>query len=132
MTRVSLLALSIVGFTGCVDAGPRSGGGSADSTVIVDWTVDGTKDPAQCQQGDAVTMDITVETRSGAMVGEFQADCEEFATSIDLQPGRYQATALLLDDQGNDRTTSVQIEPFDLLEADQIELDVDFPADSFL
>ena len=38
-----------------------------DGTVVVDFTVNGVKDPAQCQQGGATTIDITVQTVDGAL-----------------------------------------------------------------
>jgi hypothetical protein len=132
MTRYSLLALAF-GFTGCVvDSHHPHQEDYSPSTLIVDWTVDGSTDPAECRQGATPTIDITIETRSGAFVDEVMADCEAFETSIDLDPGTYQASALLLDDSGRDATTTVGIDPFTLLEADQLDVSVDFPADSFL
>jgi hypothetical protein len=131
MTRTTLLAFGIFSFSGCVVDSTHSGF-HGTATLDVAWTVDGTTDPAQCRQGGATQIDIIVETHSGRYVGDFTADCADFDILIDLDPGQYQATAVLLDDRGHDRTTAVQIDPFDLFEGDTVPVDVDFPADSFL
>ena len=131
MTRTTMLALGIFSFSGCViDSTHPDLHGSA--TLDVAWTVDGTTDPAQCRQGGATQIDVIVETHSGRYVNDFTADCADFGMLIDLDPGQYQASALLLDDSGHDRTTEVQIDPFDLFEGDTLPVDIDFPADSFL
>ena len=115
MNRYLPLALLALGFTGCVvDSHHPRAGAYAPGTLIVDWTIDGTTDPAECRQGDTPTIDITIETRSGAIVDEFTADCEDFETSVDLDPGTYQASALLLDSSNRDATTTVGIDPFSL------------------
>ena len=129
MTRTCLLALGVFSFSGCVVDATHTHGLS--STLIVDWNVDGTTDPAECRQGGVTDIDIIVETRSGGFVGEFLADCRDFETSIDLDPGRYQASATLQDSRGNDLTTEVLIPPFTLLDNDEFQVEVDFPADSF-
>jgi hypothetical protein len=100
-------------------------------TLIVDWTVDGTKDPAECRATGADAIDITVQTTSGAQVGEFQEACDSFATSIDLAADDYTADAVLIDAGGADRTTSVPINPFTIVGDDELTVPIDFPADSF-
>ncbi len=138
----ALLSLAVlVPATGCsvstdpeptpvVVANPPGGSTTTvyDGTLIVDWTINGTKDPSQCQQGNAPTIDIVV---SGSGGGEFQQDCGAFATSITLPPGNYSASAVLLDEQGSDRTTVVDMDPFVIRGSDQLTIPIDFPADSF-
>jgi hypothetical protein len=128
MRTLGLLALGLLECSGCIVATDHSG---PDGAFTVDWTVDGTTDPSQCRQGDATTFDLIVETRSGDFVDEYEADCEAFEISIDLPPGRYQASAVLLDSRGDERTTQVDLDPFTVFEADELIVDVDFPARSF-
>jgi len=104
----------------------------ATGTLVVDWTVDGAKAPSECQQGGATTLDVTVQTASGADAGEFQADCESFSTSIDLPSGSYTATAVLIDPGGADRTTPIDLSPFRIHGDDVLTTPIDFPSDSFL
>lgn len=105
--------------------GPVSDG---DGALVVDWTISGTKDPAQCQQGSASTIDVIVDGPGG---GEFRQSCDAFATTITLPPGTYTANAVLLDPDGNERTTEVPIDAFTIEGGDQWTAAIDFPADSF-
>ncbi|HEX4341420.1 MAG TPA: hypothetical protein VH062_36175 [Polyangiaceae bacterium] len=127
---LSLAALASV--TGCGSTGENTVVVSDRGTLVVDWTIDGAKDGGECRQGAATTLDVTVQTADGGDVGEFQADCGSFATSIDLPAGSYVATAVLIDDAGNDRTTPIDIDPFRIHGSDELTTPIDFPADSFL
>jgi hypothetical protein len=104
----------------------------ATGTVVIDWTINGSKDPDQCNQGAATELAVVVHTTAGAFVGEFREACDSFATSIELEPGNYMADAVLLDANGVDRTTSVPIEPFTIRHNETLDLPIDFPARSFL
>jgi hypothetical protein len=99
--------------------------------AVVDWTIDGVKDPNKCAQSSVANIEITVTDSAGASRGTFQQACSAFSTSIALDPGRYTATATLLDSGGAARTTSVAINPFSILGNDQLNLPIDFPASSF-
>jgi hypothetical protein len=121
---------------GCfVDAGGGGGSGPVvvdSGSLILDWTIDGTKDPDQCDQADAATLDVIVSSANGASAGEFQQSCRAFATTIDLAPGSYSADAVLLDSAGEARTTSVPVHAFEILGNDELSIPIDFSAGSFL
>jgi hypothetical protein len=111
---------------------PSPGPVAADSgSLVLDWSIDGDKNPDQCDQSDATTLDIIVTTSSGAPAGEFQQSCRAFATTVDLPPGHYEAEAVLIDSAGHDRTTPVQVGSFTILGNDELSVSVDFPASSF-
>jgi hypothetical protein len=99
--------------------------------LIVDWTVDGSTDPDECDQGDAVWLRLSVFTSSGRFLADFADDCAAFSTSIELDPGSYYADAVLEDAVGNERTTVIQIDDFSILGRDSLSVPIDFPADSF-
>ncbi len=133
--RLILGLIACVAVPGCVvsaDDGPHGhAAGVASGTLVLDWTVDGSKNPDQCDQGDATTIDITVIDDGGAQFGEFEQSCDAFATSIDLPPGHYHASAVLTDGGGHARTTAVQTGGFDIYGDDELSVPVDFPASSF-
>lgn len=104
---------------------------SRSGSLVLDWTIDGTKNPDACDQSDAAMLDVTVTTRLGAPVGEFQESCRAFTTAVDLPAGDYSAEAVLLDGSGRDRTTAVQLGTFTLYGDDQLSVPVDFPPSSF-
>jgi hypothetical protein len=97
----------------------------------VRWTVGGLSDPTDCTANGVDTIEITVFDGSNAEVGTFRQVCTAFATSIPLAPGTYSAAATLLDGQGNPRTTTVFIPPFDLVGTDTLAVPIDFPLASF-
>ena len=100
-------------------------------SLIVDWSIDGRKDPGECRQGAVESISIVVETAYGTFVGEYEQACEAFATSIELEPGDYVADVVLLDPTGSERTTRIRVRPFQIYSYDTAVLPVDFPASSF-
>ena len=95
------------------------------------WTVDEVTDPNVCIQSQAPTLDVVVTTTDGQFVGEFQAACTAFATSVTLSPGSYAGSARLLGPSGQARTTTLNINPFNIVDNSALVVDIDFPADSF-
>jgi hypothetical protein len=133
--RVLFAIALCAAFPGCLiqadDGGP--GPVPVDSgSLVLDWTIDGTKDPDQCDQGAASAIDVSVSNADGSSAGEFQQSCRAFATSIDLPRGSYTADAVLIDSAGQDRTTAVHVRPFDILGGDELSIPIDFSAGSFL
>jgi len=130
------LLWTTIATAGCV----VEAGDAAPPPVIVEpgrltlrWMVSEAVDPNLCVLSRSAAIDIAVSTTARTLVGEFQAPCTAFATSISsLYPGTYEADALLIDTLGRARTTNVQILPFTVLDRTELIIDVDFPADSFL
>lgn len=101
------------------------------STLVVEWTINGGKDPNACSATSSAAIQITVTFTNGAPAGTFQQACTAFATSITLNPRNYSATAELVDTGGTPRTTSVQMNPFFLNPGDVLNIPIDFPTSSF-
>ena len=134
MTHRVIIGLILgAGLSGCTvetnDRGPIVGADSG--SLVVDWTVDGVKDPDECDLSNSTTIDIIVTTENGAPAGEYQQSCSVFATTIHLAAGRYTADAVLLDESGRERTTAVPIRDFSILGGDQLTIPIDFGASSF-
>ena len=141
MTKTTLALVWLVGMSGCfVDLdGHRRGDRYYDddnyyytSFLHVYWTIDGATDPGECRASGATDISVLIETSSGDRVGEFLADCRDFETEIELDPGRYYVNAVLLDGRGDERTTSVDLDPISLGSDDYRSVEIDFPADAFL
>jgi len=102
-------------------------------TAIMDWTIDGNKDPSQCRATGAATFHVALYGSNGAFAGEYVQDCTTFATTIDgLAADTYTGNADLLDSGGSARTTSVNLQPFDVVGGTSITVALDFPSNSFL
>jgi hypothetical protein len=101
------------------------------STLVVRWTISGTRNPDECVKANATEIEVSVADPSGREIGAWRQRCEAFALSITLNPGRYDASAFLLAADGRIRTTTVRMDPFTLRGNDTLEIPVDFPASSF-
>ena len=130
-----LLGLAVcTALPACVVEAAGSGPAPAvvdSGTLVLDWTIDGSNNPDQCDQSGARTMDVVVTRSDGAAAGEFQESCSAFVTRIDLPIGTYSADAALLDSFGADRTTTVHLHTFDILGGDELSVPIDFSAGSF-
>jgi hypothetical protein len=123
----TLLTLALPGcFVGVSSDSPPARG-----SLLIDWTVDGSKDPAECRQGGADSIDVIVTTSDGGWVGEYQDWCDAFATRISLAPGGYSFNAVLVDARGSQLTTGVT-EFVRVYAHDTAVSAIDFPADAFL
>lgn len=99
--------------------------------VVFAWSLDGAKNPDECDQSDTDALLVSIRTRSGSHIGEFEQYCQVFETSIELEPGTYEAEAVLLAPDGIERTTPIQIPPFDTFGHELLEVPIDFPPSSF-
>ena len=99
--------------------------------VLIDWTIDGHKNPEECDQSDADALLISIWTHDGAHVADFEQYCQVFESSVALDPGTYTAEALLIAPDGIERTLPVEIPPFDITGNDMFEVRIDLPSSSF-
>jgi len=104
---------------------------SSDSTLVVQWSIDGITDDEDCFRADAQKIQISIDDMDGIEVGTYLRSCSAFETSISLPPGRYEAFAVMLDGDGRPRTTEVEVDPFRLYGDDSLTIPLDFPLDSF-
>jgi hypothetical protein len=103
-----------------------------NGTLLLDWTINGTKDTNQCIQGAVAVLRIDIYDARGGFVGEYDQDCQVFATTISLAPGRYSGNARLAGASGTPRTTDIQIVPWTIASGVTFSAALDFPASSFM
>jgi len=101
----------------------------SDGSLIVDWTVDRSKDRFACSDIDASQISVELYDDAG-FFGEFAQDCESFATTIDLPPGPFSGDALLLDSRGAELTTAVDLGDFSIHSGADTVIPIDFPLSS--
>lgn len=99
--------------------------------LTVEWTLDGTTDPDECDATDSDVINVFITDGGGRVVDDFVESCDRFATSVELLPGSYRAEAVLLDPSGRERTTTVGMGTFEIYGDDELILDIDFPPSSF-
>ena len=135
LCSILLGATLLCGSPGCFvstnDPGPAQVS-TTPSALTVDWTINNSTDPNQCNQSVVTDFNIAVTTPDGATVGDFVQRCRDGVTTITLDPGEYSADAALLDGAGTERTTRININPFLIHSNTDLSIMVDFPASSFL
>ena len=124
-----LLTLSSITASGCMVDVDHPGHYDDRVVFTVEWSVDGTTDPAECSRSGARYAYVRVESRYG-VEDEQEVPCEDFGVNFLLPPGRYWVHAVLLDRRHTDRTESVETDPRYVDDGDYVV--IDFPADSFL
>jgi hypothetical protein len=98
-----------------------------DGALALAWTIEQTKDPAQCEQSHFKTVEVLVTAADGSPAGQFQGSCSSFGIAIGLEPGTYSADALLVDTTFHDRN-SVHLATFEIHSAERLSVPIDFSA----
>jgi hypothetical protein len=127
--QVACSLIMAVVATGCFSSG--EGDYQPSGTLVIDWTVDGSKDPQACRDFGVDRVSVVVRTRSGAFVEELLPLCERFETAIELVPTRYLVDAVLLDFERFELTTTV-LANASVYDFEIAIVPVGFPRDSFL
>ncbi|WP_437674561.1 hypothetical protein [Sorangium sp. So ce131] len=131
------MALSSLLAAGCIldvrDDRPRPAPDRLGS-LTVDWTVGRRSDARACVREGAGDTEVEIIVYRGdrEVAREF-ARCEDFSLTVDLPPDEYKAYVTLVE-RGSDRpvTTTLPLEEIDIVRGAALNVDVDFPATSFL
>jgi hypothetical protein len=129
----AVFATTIVasGLPACtVQTSPPAPAPIVDGTLAFDWTINGVTDPNQCNQSVSVSLAVDVFDSAGLYAHQ-EAPCDAFATDISLPPSAYTAKAKLVDGAGNPRTSTIDVDPFTMVEGTTLRVLVEFPASSF-
>lgn len=122
--------LAFLVMPGCVVAVDHDGPGFGDALFTVEWTVDGSTQPAACWDFGAEYAYVTVESRYG--VEDYRTlSCERFGYDFYLPPGRYWVTIVLQDRHHDDITAIVETGSRTLYAGESDYVVIDFPGDSF-
>ncbi|HEY4120250.1 MAG TPA: hypothetical protein VGM56_20435 [Byssovorax sp.] len=135
---VSLAALflaSTAALTGCafeagIDAEPVVVDGAG--SITLEWTVDHRADAFACADAGASAVDVEVFDAFGDNVASRRVDCRDFAATIDLPRGEFDATATLVDDFDDAVSTTATVNRLEVIPGTDLTVDVDFPESSLL
>jgi hypothetical protein len=126
----TLLCAAALQLSGCIFVGdddpPPVG------TLTVRWTIDGAIDPRDCAIFDVDRMELSLYTVFDDLIDDFHPVCEDFQVSVDLDEGRYEADAVLVDSFDTPVTEIRPINDLDVIADKELVVDIDFPLDSFL
>jgi hypothetical protein len=130
---VAAVALSTAAVVGC------GGGGEATITTVPDragsvtlrWSVDGSFDPSACDAFAVENARVDIYDANGQPISTTFVDCRAFTATFELNAGRYSARIEMVDVNGVARSTSLAIQPFTIVSGTNLNIDSDFPRDSF-
>ena len=103
-----------------------------DGVLTVDWSLDDSFDPDECDHYDADSVELIVYEDGRDEVVHLQRRCDDFETSIDLPDGVYSLDATLLDHSERRVTTTLALDDIDIYEGEETRISIDFPLDSRL
>ena len=127
---VAGLALAAAPLTGCIVT--QSGSGYYGSgSMVVSWRCSNATAPSLCTATGSAYLEVTIDAPASVGGGVFQQACATFATSVDLDPGTYNARARLVDGSGNGRTTTVELGPVRIQDGYATPVSIDFPPNAF-
>jgi hypothetical protein len=132
----SFLKIGLVAACAALGACSASVGGTIEpvgvdeGSLTVDWTVDGTKDSLACFDFGADQIEIVVYDFIGEAARAVAA-CEDFEISIVLPDGDYSADATMLDVESQPISTTLSLDDIAVRAGTDLEVDIDFPVDSF-
>ena len=130
-------ALAVAGLSGCfvtTDTGPNPGPSppvETGSTTIA-WTIAGSRVPVACSRFGAYDLELTVYDRFHRPVTQVSAPCTDFAVTVDLPEGTYQAEAVLVDSRAREVSLVLPLEDVRIQPQSDLTINVDFPSTSRL
>jgi hypothetical protein len=110
--------------------------GSGDMTML--WTVDNTVDEGACFYYAAdpmvgMDLELVVLDDVGRTVTVDYIPCEDFGATLSLRAGWYDAEVTMVDPRTDDAlSTTLPLYDIRVFAGEEVQLDVDFPASSFL
>lgn len=99
--------------------------------VTIRWSIAGAFDPSACDAFGVADARIDLYDGFGQPIQTTFVDCRAFAARFDLIEGRYSARVEMVDPARQPLSTSVAISPFTIVGGTNLNIDTDFPPDSF-
>lgn len=104
---------------------------SGPGAVTLRWSIDGSFDPGACDAFGVADARIDLYDVAGAPLQTTFVDCRAFSARFELAPGRYSARIEMVDPAHNPLSTSLPISSFVIASGSNLNVDTDFPRDSF-
>ena len=101
-------------------------------SLTVTWSIDGIQDADDCVDLGVDRLELRIYTPGGDLVDEVEPYCEDFAVTVDMVDGFYDAQATLVDSFDAAATLTEPINDVDIQAGTDLQVDIDFPIQSFL
>lgn len=101
-------------------------------TLTQRWSIGGRFDTRACVAYGADRMQIVIRDESGYIVARAFQPCEEMQMSVKLPTGSYLGDAWLISSDGTKVSTTLSLQPFQIVRSTETFIDTDFPVSSLL
>lgn len=130
--RIAMMAAACAAMAGCyADATVGTTYAPATGSVTLRWSVDGSFDPAACDAFFVADARVDLYDAGGTPIRTQFIDCRQFSVRFDLPEGRYSARLEMTDAGQQPRSTSLPVNSFAIVGGTNLNIDTDFPRDSF-
>jgi hypothetical protein len=129
MTSFQILALSAaLALPACVivDDGDDDAG-----LLSVEWTLDGLREPLDCDFFGADRLELSVYDIFDDLVVTQYAFCEDFGTSMGLEEGFYSVDATFVDSANRPVSVTQILDDVDVFEDEELIVSIDFRVRDF-
>lgn len=133
MRLEAIAAIGAILIAGCAGGSDTDTGGSTeDGTLTIRWTIEGGKDGGACAKFGATDLELVVYDDKGNFVAEAGAPCGQFAITVALAPGAYDANVTLVDSKDVAKSLTLPLQKVDVTKGEDKLITIDFPTASQL
>jgi hypothetical protein len=100
--------------------------------INVRWSIDGRTSATDCAAQGAVFFEIVVFNELGGFASRDYAPCADFARAVQLPEGTWSTEFTLVDQSALPVTERQRFDDLRVVEDEEIDVDVNFPLESFL
>jgi len=133
LRRIAMVAAlaTCAATTGCYGESTTTVVVVGTGSVTLRWSIDGSFDPRACDAFYVASARIDLYDVNGRPIRTAFVDCRQFSAQFDLTEGTYSARIEMTDPAQQPRSTSIPIQPFAIIGGTNLNIDTDFPRDSF-
>ncbi len=106
--------------------------GRDTGTVTQRWSIGGRFNANLCSTYGADRMELIIRDTAGRRVARAYQPCEELQMTVNLPEGTYVGDAKLIASDGSEVSTTLELQPFRILQGIDTLIDTDFPTSSML
>jgi hypothetical protein len=106
--------------------------GRDSGEVTQRWSLGGRFDANLCRRYGADRMELIIRDTAGRTVARAYQPCEELQMSVTLPEGTYVGDARLIGSDGSEVSTTLELQPFRIIQGTETFIDTDFPSSSML
>ena len=119
---------AVAGLAPACSGDGETGPGQGKGKLTIEWTIDGSKDPAKCTEFGAVALELIVFDAAGKFVTQAAPRCDAFTATLSLPEGAYDVNATLVGSTDEAASVTMPFAGVSVAHTETRKLTVSFPA----